>query len=69
MGEKRNAYRLMVRMQEGKRALGRPRHTWVDNSNMDPIEIEWGGMDWIGLVQDRDKWRTLLNAVLNLWVL
>jgi hypothetical protein len=55
MGEKRNAYKLLVGKPEGKRPLGRPRRRWVDNIKMDLLEIVWGGVDWIGLVQDRDK--------------
>jgi hypothetical protein len=55
MGEKRNAYRLLVGKPEGKRPLGRPRRRWVDNIKMDLLEIGWGGVDWIGLAQDRDK--------------
>jgi hypothetical protein len=54
---------------EGKRPLGRPRRRWVDNIKMDLLEIGWGGVDWIGLAQDRDKWRALVNAVMNLRVL
>jgi hypothetical protein len=65
MGEKRNVYRLLV----GKRPLGRPRCRWVDNIKKDILEIGWGGVDWIGLAQDRDKWRALVNAVKNLRVL
>jgi hypothetical protein len=70
MGEKINAYRLLVGKPEGKRPLGRPRHTrrWVDNIKMDLLEIGWGSVDWIGLAQDRDKWRALVNAVMNLRV-
>jgi hypothetical protein len=49
MGEKRNAYRLLVGKPEGKRPLGRPRRSWVDNIKMDLLEIGWGGVDWIGL--------------------
>jgi hypothetical protein len=64
MEEKRNAYRLLV----GKTVLGRPRRRWVDNIKMDLLEIGWGGVDWIGLAQDRDKWRVLVNAVMNLRV-
>jgi hypothetical protein len=66
MGEKRNAYRLLVGKPEEKIPLGRPKWRWVDNIRMDLGEIGWGGVDWIGLVQDRDKWRALLNAVMNL---
>jgi hypothetical protein len=64
MGEKRNAYILLV----GKRPLGRPRRRWVDNIKMDVLEIGWGGVDWIGLAQYRDKRRALVNAVMNLRV-
>jgi hypothetical protein len=67
-GEKRNAYRLLVANLEGKGPLGRPRHRWVDNIKMDLGEIEWVGMDWIGLAQDRDEWRALVKAVINLRV-
>jgi hypothetical protein len=54
MGEKRNAYKILVAKPEGKRPLGRQRHRWVDNIKMDLREIEWDGMDWIDLAQDRD---------------
>jgi hypothetical protein len=67
-GEKRNAYRLFVGKPEGKRPLGRPRHRWVDNIKMDLLEIGWGSVDWIGLAQDRNKWRALVNAVMNIRV-
>jgi hypothetical protein len=53
---------------EGKRPLGRPRRRWVDNIEMDLTEIEWDGMDWIDLAQNRDQWRALMNAVMNLRV-
>jgi hypothetical protein len=53
---------------EGKRPLGRPRCRWVDNIKMDRGEIGWGSVDWIGLAQDRDKWKALVNAVMNLRV-
>jgi hypothetical protein len=66
MGEKRNAYRFFVGKPEGKRQLGRPRRRWVDNIKMDLLEIGCGGVDWIGLAQDRDKWRAFVNAVMNL---
>jgi hypothetical protein len=53
---------------EGKRPLGRPRHRWEDNINMDLQELKCGGMDWVELTQDMDSWRTLVNAVMNLRV-
>jgi hypothetical protein len=65
MGENRNVYRLLVGKPEGKRPLGRPRRRWLDNIKMYLLEIGWGGVDWIGLAQDRDKWRALVNAVMN----
>jgi hypothetical protein len=66
MGQKRNVYRLLVGKPEGKRPLGKPRHSWVENIKMDLGEIRYGGMDWIGLAQDIDKWRALVNAEINL---
>jgi hypothetical protein len=51
---------------EGKRQLGRPRCRWVDNIRMDLREVGWGDVDWIGLAQDRNRWRSLVNSVLNL---
>jgi hypothetical protein len=68
MGEKRNAYRLLVRKPEGRRPLGRQIHSWLDEIRMDLVEVRWGDMDWIGLAQDRDRWRALVNSVLNLRV-
>jgi hypothetical protein len=68
MGKKRNAYRLLVGKPEGKRQLGRPRCRWVDNIKMDLLVIGWGGVDWICLAQDRDKWRALVNALTNIRV-
>jgi hypothetical protein len=68
MGEKRNAYRLLVGKPEGKRPLGRPRRRWVDNIKTDLGDVGWGDVDWIGLAKDRDRWRALVNSVLNLRV-
>jgi hypothetical protein len=68
MGEKRNVYRLLVGKQEGKRQLGRQICRWVGNIRMDLVEVGLGDVDWIGLTQDRDRWRALVNSVLNLWV-
>jgi hypothetical protein len=65
MGEKRNAYRILVGKPEGKRSLLRPRRTWVDNIKMDLSEIGWDEVDWIEMAQDRDQWRALVNTVLN----
>jgi hypothetical protein len=65
-GEKRNEYWILVGRPEGKRPLGSPRRTWVDNIKTDPREIGWGGMDWIDLAQDRDQWRALVNMIMNL---
>jgi hypothetical protein len=61
MGERRNAYRMLVGNPEGKRPLGRPRCRWVDNIKMDLIEIGWDGMDWIDLAQDRYLWRVFVK--------
>jgi len=68
MGEERGAYRVLVGKPEGRRPLGRPRRRWVDNIRMDLQEVDCGCMDWIGLAQDRDRWRTLVSAVMNLRV-
>jgi hypothetical protein len=67
MGEKRKVYRLMVGKPEGKRPLGRQRCRCVDNIKMDLLEIGWGGEVWIGLAQNRDRWRALMNDVMSLW--
>jgi hypothetical protein len=69
MGEKRNAYRLLAGKPEGKRPLGRQRRRWVDNIRMDLGEVRWGDVDWIGLAKDSNRWRALVNSVLNLRVL
>jgi hypothetical protein len=66
--EKKNAYRLLVEKQEGKRPVGRPRRKWVDNVKMDLSEIVWGGMDWIDLAQDKEQLRASVNTIMNLWV-
>jgi hypothetical protein len=68
MGEKRNVYRLLVGKPEGKRPLGRPRRRCTDNIKMEILEIVLSVVDWIGLSQDRYRWRALVNSVMNLWV-
>jgi len=65
-GERRGIYRVLVGKSEGKTPLGRPRSRWVDNIKMYLQEVGCGGMDWIELAQDRDRWRALVNAVMNL---
>jgi hypothetical protein len=67
-GEKRNAYSLLVGKPEGRRPRRRPRRKWLDNIKMDLVEVGWVDVDWIGLAQDRDRWRALVNSVLNLRV-
>ena len=69
MSEERGAYRVLVGKPEGKRPLGRPKRRWVDNISMDPQEVGCGYMDWIGRAQGRDRWHTLVSAVMNLRVL
>ena len=61
-------YRLLLGKPEGRILVGRPRCRWVDNIRMDLLEVGCGDMDWIGLAQDRDRWRTLVSAVMNLRV-
>ena len=68
LGEERGVYSFLVGKPEGKGPLGRPRHRWVDNIMMDLQEVGCGYMDWIRLVQDRDGWRRLVSAVMNLRV-
>jgi hypothetical protein len=65
MGENRKVYRILVREPDVKRPIGRPRHSWVVNIKMDPVEVGCGDVDWIGLAQDRYRWRALVNAVMN----
>ena len=66
--EERGVYGVFLEKPEGRRPLGRPRRRWVDNIGMDLQEVGCGYMDWIGLAQDRDSWRTLVSAVMNLRV-
>jgi hypothetical protein len=68
MGAKDNAYKLLVGKPEGKRPLGRPTSRWVDNLEMDLRGIAWDGVDWIDMTQDKDQWRGLVKAFLNLRV-
>ena len=68
MGEERGVYRVLVGKPEGRRPLGIPRRRWVDNIRMDLQEVGYGYRDWFGLAQDRDRWRTLVSAVMNLRV-
>jgi hypothetical protein len=64
MREKGNTYRLLVGMPEGKRPLGRPSRKWVENIKIDLGYIGWGSVDWIGLTQDKDRWRACVNVVI-----
>jgi len=66
MGEEREVYRVLVEKPEVKRSMGRPRRRWVDNIRMDLQEVGCGCMDWIGLAQDGERWRTLVSAVMKL---
>jgi ribosome biogenesis protein Nip4 len=68
MGESRGVYRVLVRKTEGKRPLERPRRRWEDNIKMDLQEVGCGAMDWMELIQDRDRWRALVNELMNLRV-
>ena len=68
MGERRGVYRILVGKPEGKISLGRTRHRWEDNIKMNFQIAGCGGMDWIELAQDMDRWRALVNAVMNIWV-
>ena len=68
MGDKRGVYKVLVGQREGKRPLGRPRIRWEDNFKMDLQEVSCGGMDWIELAQDRDRWRALVSTVMNVGI-
>jgi len=68
MGERRGVYSVLIGKPEGRRPLGRPRLRWEDNIKMDLQEVGCEGMDWIDLTQDRNRWRALVNAVMNLRV-
>jgi hypothetical protein len=68
MGKGRGVYRVLVGKPDSKRPFGRPRRRWEDNVKMDLQEVGCGGMDWTELVQERERWRALVNAVMNLWV-
>jgi len=68
MGERRGIYRVLVGKPEGNRPLGRPRHRWKDNINMDIQQVRCGSMEWIELAQDSDSWRALVNVIMNLRV-
>ena len=68
-GDERGVFMVLVVKPEGRRPLGRPRYRWVDNIRLDLQEVGCGYMDWIGLAQDRDRWRTFVSAVMNLGVM
>ena len=68
MGENRGVYKVLVGKPEGKKPLGRPKSRWEDNIKMDLQEVRCGGMDWIDVAQDKDGWRTFVNAIMNLQV-
>jgi hypothetical protein len=67
VGDRIGAYRVLVARPQGRRPLGRPRRRWEDSIKMD-LQEGWGGMDWIDMAQDRDRWRAVVNAVMNLRV-
>jgi hypothetical protein len=67
MGERSNVHRSLVGTPEGKRPPRIPRRNWVNNIKIDLVDTGWGGLDWIGVAQDRDKWRALVKAIMNSW--
>ena len=67
MGDRTGVFSVLVGNPEGKRSLGRPRHRWENNIKMDLQEVECGGMDWIELAQDKDRWRAFVTSVMNFW--
>ena len=68
MGDRRVEYRVWVGRPDGKRPLERSRPRWDDNFKMDLQQMEWGGVDWVDVAQDRDRWRALVHAATNFWV-
>jgi hypothetical protein len=68
MGERRGAYWILVGRPEGRRPLGRPKRRWEDNIKMDLQEVGWNGVAWFDMTQDRDRWRAVVSAVMNLRV-
>jgi len=68
IGDSRSIFRVLVGKPEGKRPLGKPRRRWEDNKKMDFQEVGYSGMDWIELAQDRERWRALVNVIMNLRV-
>ena len=68
MGEKRGAFRVLVGRVEERRPLGRPRNRWEDDIKIDFLEVRWEGVDWVDLVLDKERWRALVSAVMNLRV-
>jgi len=70
MGERRGVYRVLVGRSAGRRPFGRPRRRWENSIKMDLQEVGWGvgGMDWIELAQDSDRWHALVSMLMNLWV-
>jgi hypothetical protein len=68
MWKKRSTYNMLVRKPEGRRPLGRPRRRWLNNIKIDLVDVGWGDVDWIGLSQDRHRWRVLVNSILNIRV-